>query len=135
MLIAGEALALRVAEDGDRGFILSTWVESYRQQAGVSRAVYLAEQPRLAERLYREHGALVVCSERRPSTIHAWACAAWPTLHYAYTVPELRRQGLLRAMIVATLGDYPRVIDTTHRMPFGSVRFRWNPYPLMRGAV
>lgn len=134
LLIAGEALALRRSDDGDRAFIASTWVTSYRGAAGVSRDVYQSEQPRLVDRLLREHGALIVCSERRPSTIHAWACIDGATLHYAYTARELRRHGLLRALIVAALGEYPARVEVTHRLPFGSARFVVNPYRLMRAA-
>jgi hypothetical protein len=134
LLVAGEPLTIRASAETDRAYVLSTWVESYRQHAGVSRGVYLSEQPRLAERLYRDHGALVVCSERRPSTIHAWACMDGALLHFAYTAPGLRRNGLLRALVVAALGEYPARIEVTHRPAFGSTRLVHNPYRLARAA-
>lgn len=135
LVIAGEPLALRRADEGDRAFIISTWVTSYRGRADVSRGVYLAEQPRLAERLLDAHGALVVCSARRPTTIHAWACLDGATLHFAYTTAPLRRHGLMRNLVVAALGEYPARVEVTHRLPFISPRFTWNPYALWRARA
>jgi hypothetical protein len=131
----GEPLAIRGYEPGDRSFVLSTWVQSGRLTSHTSRDVYLAHEPRLAERLVRECPVLVLCSPRRTSTILAWACIDGDVLHFAYVVPELRRRGVLKALVVAARGEYPARVDCSHRLPFGSARFRFNPYVLMARAA
>lgn len=122
---------------GERSFIISTWVRSYGHvRANISRSQYAALHGRLVEKLLSAARARVVvaCSENAPDALHGWACGAAPSLHYVYVPPELRRSGLARALVYAALGTYADTIDVTHRWPFSSKRFHFNPYPLMEAA-
>jgi hypothetical protein len=122
---------------GERSWVLSTWVRSYgHDRAGMPRRAYADFQGRLVETLLSaaRSRVVVVCSERDPDALHAWACGVTNALHYAYTPPELRGSGLARAAIAAALGTYGERIETTHRWPFRSERFAFNPTEILEAA-
>lgn len=125
------------ARRGERGWILSTWVRSYgAERAGMPRARYGKYQGRLVERILSAacSRAVVLCSESNPDALHAWACASDKALHYVYVPPELRGSGLARVAIEAALGTYADSIDVTHRWPFPSQRFSFDPIGLLEAA-
>lgn len=123
---------LRLGVPDDRAFVLATWVRSYepRTHGSVRRDVYLEHQGKLAERLLEASPLIIACSPSHESTIHGWCCAdnALAVLHYAYVPPALRGLGLARSLILASFGAYRPRIETSHRWPWASTRFVYNPY-------
>jgi GNAT superfamily N-acetyltransferase len=94
---------IRPAALGDRGYILQTWLESYRASPGAQQLPDFAYWSHfghvgLVEALLEKHGALVACLPERPSWIYGWMCAGGKSLHYAFTRFEFRKQGIGRAL-------------------------------------
>jgi hypothetical protein len=120
----GETLLLRSVNDGDRGFIYSTWLYSYRatQHAhkGRWRDAYEAGQRRRIDRLWP--GVIVACSPEVPVSIHAWVCGKPGRLDYVYVPFELQRKGLARLVVDKVCGPEP---EFTHRWPFETVPRGW----------
>jgi len=127
-------LGLRELEPHDRAFVASTWGRTCRARMGVSKAVFVREHPAFVDTCLGHGRTLVLCSATVPSTIFGWSCGEQSRLHYAYVVPELQHRGLGRVLIGAALGAYPVCIETTHRWPWPSARFVFNPFRLMRSA-
>jgi hypothetical protein len=123
---------------GERGFVLATWVRSYASHwRGAARISRAERHARLVQKILGAENArtIVACSEQAHDALHGWACAVpGEALHYVYVALELRCNGLARALIAAALGNYAAHIDTTHRWPFPSARFEFEPYRLMEAA-
>lgn len=131
VIVEGLRIPFREMGPGDRAYVASTWIAGYRGQARehVSRDVYLAEQPKLVDRLLDAHGAVVVHSPRVERTIYGWACGEPGVLHAVYVVPELRGQGVAKALIARATGQASGTVVCTHRWPGRTPAWvTWNPY-------
>lgn len=110
-----------------RAYVASTWARGQRYGLRTREAF------RFVNRVL-DSGVDVVCLAN-DSTVHAWACAGPDALHYVYVPPELRREGIAKRLITSLLGEYPEHVNITHRWPFESSRFRFNPHLLLRAAA
>lgn len=126
-----QSLTVRPATAQERSFILSTWVRSYLSTVkllGVSKGLYLQEEPRIAERLWER--TLVLVSDDG-YTVCGWACGRAGYLFHAYVLPELRGIGVASALIeAATMAKQlgRTHIDCAKPWPFKSTRYMYNPY-------
>ena len=130
-----QGIVARAMATSDRGFVVSTWLRSAKEHARVSRDVFWAHHGRLVDRLLGDSETIVACSAERTSAVHAWACVGHGQLHWAYVPPELRHQGIARALIGVALGGYPKRIEITQRCLLKSGRYVYNPYELLLGKA
>ena len=86
---------LRPAEDGDRPFVLDSWVRSYGRSAfAVSEGQdYRDIQDAIAKRLAETSATLVCCLADDPEPIIGWTCTGPGVVHYVYVTAAWRRQG------------------------------------------
>lgn len=117
--------ALRPAEPGDRGYVLQTWLESYRRSPWAQQLPDFAYWSKfghvgLVEEMAYQSLVTVMCLPETPSWIYGWCCAsdgpAEPQLHYVFVRHEFRRQGIGRLLWEAA----GRPIRITHVTPDGS---------------
>jgi hypothetical protein len=140
------------AEERDKPYIISTWVQSYKHIAKglrchmkqdvwpswhkVSHEAYQETYPRLVEALWQK--SLVVRDEAG-TACHGYICGTPPepgghgTLHYMYLPPELRGVGLGKAMWTFLLGTGVQKVMVTNFLPWKHWPKGWefNPYGLM----
>lgn len=124
-----ETLPIRPAQEQHRAFILATWVRSYAAVARktLSRAVYVAGEPKIAERLWSK--AYVITSPDDDYTVHGWICAERGKLYHMYVIPELRRKGIAGALITSAVG--PKV-EYARPWPYEAPKaWTFNPYLLV----
>lgn len=120
--IFGVPLRIRESEPTDRAYIATRWITSADLEdkrlhgLAVDR---LLDSPRSR--------IVVVCSERVPSTIFAWAVALRDpcAIHYAYVDAKMRGFGVGRAVIRA-VGYNGATIACTHPWPFESERYLYD---------
>lgn len=127
-----ERLPVVPATEEHRAFILATWVRSYASTARklLSRAVYTAGEPRVAERLWPK--TFVVTSPDDSYTIHAWVCGEPGKLYHCYVIPQLRRKGIAGALIEGLCG---RNVEIARPWPYeANPRWTLNPYLLVNDA-
>jgi hypothetical protein len=135
-----EMLPVRKAQESDRSFILATWVRSYAPVArrtrvtigtapsvGLEEGVYLAGEPSVAESHWKN--SVVLGSPEDEFTIHGWVCGGKGTLYHCYVPPDLRRQGIAKALILHVCGP---TLEYARPWPFPKVPSGWklNPYLL-----
>ncbi len=119
-----QKLPLVRAKPEHKGFILSTWIRSYR---GMARAqgyekFYAKHEPVLAENMWRN---CVVATDDDGYTVYAWVCGMDKTeLHHCYVIPELRRLRVASRLIEHVCPEL-----TTYSKPWPySAHARVNPY-------
>lgn len=128
--VADIPMLLRPMQPDDRAFVGSTWGKSYERFAPVCRAVYLAEHRRVIDRCLDDAATMVLAPEARPTTLFGWACGERGVLHWAYVVPELRKNGAAKLLVCAVTGtSHAGALTISHRPPKGC-RAVWNPYVL-----
>jgi hypothetical protein len=135
-----ESLPIREPEQQDRSYILSTWVKSYAPVArrirvvagtapsiGLESEVYLKEEAKIAEAVWQK--GLVLGSKDNGFTIHGWVSGYPGALLHCYIPPELRRQGICKALISHLCGN---TLQYARPWPFNHVPSGWtyNPYLL-----
>lgn len=117
--------ALRPAEPGDRGYVLQTWLESYRQSPWAHQLPEFAYWSRfghvgLVEDVAFRSPVVVACLPETPSFIYGWCCHSAvppePVLHYMFVRHEFRRQGFGRLLWEAA----QRPLRISHVTPDGS---------------
>lgn len=115
--------------DGDEPFVMGTWINSHRETSTkAGRAPRALDQYRLeVMRRINENPPVMLCSEEHSSTLLGWACGNHDVLHYVYVRPELRAMGVGRQLIERVMGRYPKPIQVTHRWPWKSERFVYEP--------
>lgn len=119
-------LLLRPLAKADRGFVASTWVQSYKQ-AGVPNG-FLGRHAEVVDCLLARATTLVLCDREDAESLHGWVCGSGCVLHYVYVPHELRRNRFARQMIAAAIKGYPNTIPCSHKWPHQSSRFQFNPY-------
>lgn len=112
---------IRPAEMGDRGYIVQTWLESYRPSPWAQQLPDFGYWSHfghvgLVEALMDRSHVLVACLPERPSWIYGWLAGDHDDLNYAFVRLEFRRQGIGRVLYEA-MGK-PKTI--THVTPEGS---------------
>lgn len=91
----------REMTERDRPFVAATWARSSRYGFASPRDARLPF--RIVDALLqRSPRVLCVASDER--TVHAWAAGHGDVLHFVYTAPELRRQGLARFLLREMFG-------------------------------
>jgi hypothetical protein len=108
----------------DRRFVVPTWARS--AQYGLS----MPEQFRIVDRTL-DAGARVLVMATDERTVHAWLAYDDDVMHYVYVPPELRGNGLARALTAKAFGERGPAFITHTTTMFGMVpRARFNPYLL-----
>ena len=100
---------MREAEQGDVGYILRTWKQNlaHEMAAGIHPATAAANAVRAAlallnarlDRLYESSRAIVACGEDDNTLILAFAVLGESCVHYVYTAPNYRNQGVARVLL------------------------------------
>lgn len=137
-----ESLVIQQAETQHRNFILSTWVKSYahfgrrmyvsvgsHDRVHVPEQYYISGENALAEASWAE---CKVVTDPKGYTVYAWVCAAPGKLWHAYTVPELRKNGIFKALVREVCGDGE--IQVARILPKMPKNWKYNPYMLGTGA-
>lgn len=144
ILLADQKLWLSPAQEGDKAFILSTWVRSYlaisrklshnykSHELHVKDGTFLRHHPRIAEALWAD--AFILRAEEGGAilgyVVGSDNADYGPILDYVYLVPELRNMGVARAMIEAVVGPGPTL---THVWPYRwHGNWKYDPYLAMR---
>jgi GNAT superfamily N-acetyltransferase len=132
-------ISLRPSEPGDRGFILDSWIRSYRDSpwARMMGHAYTDGHDALIKRILGRSAVLVACYDADPETILGWACTERDVVHYVYVKHKLRRRGIARML----LGPFvSREVRYTHMLPAKPGNdngwsvpqgWRFDPYPMM----
>lgn len=123
-------LPVQRAQDKHRNYVISTWVRSYEPVARrvMRSSVYNAGESSVAERMW--HKSSVVVSPDDDYTIHAWVCGDPGKLYHCYVIPDLRRKGVVGALIGGVCGP---ILEYARPWPFPMERggWTWNPYILV----
>lgn len=132
-----EELPVILAKPEHRSYILSTWVKSYesmvrRLLVGGMRfpnEEYRAGESRLAEAHWDKANVLV--SPGDEYTIHGWVVGNHSRLYHVYVPPQLRGNGVARALVERVCGVNGVYTYSTHK-PWPSVprghQVTWSPY-------
>jgi GNAT superfamily N-acetyltransferase len=97
-----EGADLRGLTEADRGWIVTSWVESYH--AGNAAAHTLRwreyrEPMRRRTRALLDSASVVVCGDRGSDAVYGFACGTDGVLHYVYVAHLRRRTGLATALL------------------------------------
>lgn len=113
----------------DRAFVASTWANAARYCGGIPKEARTGLSYRTVNALLAR-GPRVLCIATDERTVHAWAAGKDGALLFAYTAPELRRNGFARYLIRALFGARgPSII--AHDAPDGLVPgAHYNPHLL-----
>ena len=97
---------LRLAEEGDIGFIFNSWLKSYRSSLfakPISNTVFFAEHHKVIEKLAKTSQILLACNKEDPNQIYGYACAERVegvfVLHYIYVKQSFRRLGIGKLLL------------------------------------
>lgn len=118
---------------GDEPFVFATWMRAHRDIAqrlrtGESVTPRALDRYRIAvARTVNESPPKMLCSVDNAATLLGWVCASAERLHFAYLRPELRCMGIGREMVRHAMGDYRDHIECTHRWPWKSGRYIYEP--------
>jgi hypothetical protein len=113
----GEQLyVLRPAEEDDLGFVIASWVQSYRQQALArdAGAAYPRQQRRIIQHLLEHANVLVACAPDEPRLILGYAVTGPQVVHYVYVKQDFRRIGIARALVRPYLAAPTAFTHKTH---------------------
>jgi GNAT superfamily N-acetyltransferase len=142
MTVPPYPVELRTAQDGDQGFVMTSWLESYHQGSRVARATrwadYREPMRRIVRRLLRRSVCLVACDPEEPSHLLGFAVGERDRrrliLHYLY-VRQTRRRSGLATMLVGELARRLGTEGITYTHETHVVRdlvrgrdARWNPW-------
>lgn len=98
--------AIRAAGPGDRGYIIDSWLQSYRHSPFATQLpdwAYWSDfgHVGLVESIVGNVPGKVACLPDDPSFIYAWVVGDRHWLHYVFVRNEFREQGLARALVDA----------------------------------
>lgn len=145
-----DLLNIRQAGDGDRNFILNSWLNSYYAQEqrhslkGLTKGVFMKDhREAILDALAR---SLVFCAADRhdPTHLYGWVCvepedqSGESVLHFVYIKHPYRHMGICKALLAHALGSGKFVF--THQPTFGLAKFlfenaKYNPYRFFRSKV
>lgn len=122
-----------------RSFILSTWVRSSwedvkRTEPSLSYGVFIANEPKIAEKAFAKGYCYVLVSDEDHRVIISWACVETPVsgnpvVHWAYVPPEFRGERITTAVLKSVLGlDYGLLETSRDASCELAKRFIYNPY-------
>lgn len=111
----------------DRRFVVDMWAHDARYASGLPRPVRLGHCYRVVDAIMAT-GPRVLCIATDERTVHAWAAGHGDTLLFAYTAPELRRQGMASLLLREMFGlKGPALL--AHAAPKGlAPRAHYNPH-------
>lgn len=118
-------------EDGDRNFVISSWLRSYAdQQHGMSRPCFFRLYEPLVVSLVDTGIVMVAGLADVPGAILGWLAAGDSAVHYVYTKPRWRRLGVAKQLL---RGSDQLAIAYTHEPPaWATLPARWSFDPLAR---
>lgn len=101
---------IRRATDSDHGFIIGTWLRSYREDQLQANAyakdipdeVFYGEEGHrgIVRELLSRHGAHILSHAETTDDIYGFICADIPVLHYLYVKGPFRRLGFGGKLLV-----------------------------------
>ncbi len=118
-------LTLRAMREGDRNFILSSWLRSYvgkgpdRADYDDARDMYADYAPVIRDLLARST-VLVACLADEPSSVVAWLAVEHDVIHYVLVKPRWRRLGVARWLLEdlsTTRACYTHTTSDARRCP------------------
>lgn len=146
-------LLIRPFNEGDRDFIMSTWLHTYRNSSRcwhVAAKEYYWYEPRKMEYLLEVHDVAVLCYAANPDVTVGWACYKATSdgfiLHYLLIKKDFQGMGLgkqfLTSLVEAELGstdieNIPLVYTYSNKQGHdirrryqdsGRANWRFNPY-------
>lgn len=126
---ADDPLRIRWLEQGDRGFVASTWINSYKEVSSLAPSI-LSKHPVIVDTILDGAGdVFVLCSKEKEKVLHGFvAGSARKHLHYVFIAKDLRRRGFARRLVTALLDSYKDPIECSHESPIK--RFLYNPFLL-----
>ena len=110
-------LELRPMRDGDRNFVLSSWLRSYAEAnefRGMKRSSYFALYAPVVEVLLGRSTVMVATMPEASDVVLGWLAAEGELLHYVLTKPRWRKLGIARFML-ADMKDL--AVKYTHQAP------------------
>lgn len=119
----GTTLLLVKADPSCRAYVISTWVRSYwTKRPGIKASIFHEYEPRMVERMFDSGMCWVLKVDKDDNTVHGWICGKPGLLHWAHIPPELRGNGLFRAMVASVCqSKRPQCSRVQDKFP-------WNPY-------
>lgn len=140
-----KTLLVRHANKGDIGFIMSSWLRSFRDGdmvEGVPNQVYYYQHHKVLESILSRATTVVLCLPDSPDVIFAWFCfeAVENGLvgHYIYTKDTFRRAGLAKKLYDYVISEeLPAQVFATHRVnpmgrEFKKKNVLYNPFLLFK---
>ncbi len=118
-----QTLQVRPASQEHRSFIISVWMRSYRP---IARRIGILQdfdrsEPAIAESRWQD---CTVVTDDDGYTVYSWICGYDGLLVHAYTIPELRGIGVVRALTGKVCGPRfsvarPWPYKNKHVNPYG----------------
>lgn len=103
---------IRPAEVSDVGFIMSSWVESFKESMPmciVPSKIYFTKQKELVRRIITKADCLVACNEDDYEQLFGFCCYErimdCNLIHYVYTKGLYRNMGVCEALMNEVIGD------------------------------
>lgn len=124
-------VTLRRMTEGDRNFVLSSWLRSYaEQQTGMTRAVFFRLYEPVVVELVSRCEVVVAGLPDVGDAILGWLAASDSTVHYVFVKPRWRKLGVARRLLSDT-DSLP--LTYSHEPPrWVRVPERWRFDPLTR---
>lgn len=97
MKLGDSQIIARLMEPGDRNFVLSTWLRSFKDMTrGKRRDEFFRFTRPQVEADVTNGTVLIACDEAEPGSIVGWVCYRDDIVRWAYTVYPLRNNGVYR---------------------------------------
>ena len=126
---------IRPAVDGDRNFIFSTWLRSFRYHGELVRHVpndiYYKYHQQVIERIMaRGAQALVIADKNDINTVFGYVITEGSTVvHFAYVKKAFRRMGFLRAALDnKTEWTFTHWTAVCNQLTYKYPNLQYNPY-------
>ena len=103
-----EGYVLRPMADGDRAFIINSWLKSYYDTPHVHwvpEGTYYRFYHDRVQQVLDRCGATIACNEEDASQIFGWVCRDGKTIHYVYVKQPYRTMGIAHTLIGQAAGD------------------------------
>lgn len=112
---------LRPCETQDRGYILEHWVRAHSHTADAFHAGqnFMPGMWATAESILDRARCLVACAAADRSVILGFAIVEGNVVHYVYTRPDVRHQGIATQLLAPLLGN--KAVRYSHLPPHHAV--------------